>query len=118
MNICGFLALNDAEIAEKVTNLLILVEGFSTYGGLAGCDLEAISRGLRAVLNEDYLHYRISQVAFWVNYYWKMISPSYDRLEATPFISMRASFYRPFRKHNFRLSPLLLHFTVRLEEVS
>ncbi|MCI0514823.1 tryptophanase, partial [candidate division KSB1 bacterium] len=64
VNIGGFLALNDAEIAEKVTNLLILVEGFPTYGGLAGRDLEAIARGLREVLNEDYLHYRISQVAY------------------------------------------------------
>ncbi|MBN1348639.1 tryptophanase [candidate division KSB1 bacterium] len=63
-NIGGFLALNDPQIAEKATNLLIIVEGFPTYGGLAGRDLEAISRGLQEVLNEDYLHYRISQVRY------------------------------------------------------
>lgn len=63
VNIGGFLALNNSEWAERITNLLILVEGFPTYGGLAGRDLEAISRGLREVLNEDYLAFRIGQVA-------------------------------------------------------
>lgn len=64
VNIGGFLALNSAEIAENVTNLLILIEGFPTYGGLAGRDLEAISRGLQEVLNEDYLQFRIGQVRY------------------------------------------------------
>jgi tryptophanase len=64
VNIGGFLALNNAEIAENVTNLLILIEGFPTYGGLAGRDLEAISRGLQEVLNEDYLQFRIGQVRY------------------------------------------------------
>lgn len=63
VNIGGFLALNDAEWAEKITNLLILVEGFPTYGGLAGRDLEAVARGLVEVLSEDYLAFRIGQVA-------------------------------------------------------
>ncbi len=64
VNIGGFLALDNAEWAERITNLLILVEGFPTYGGLAGRDLEAIARGLVEVLNEDYLSYRIGQVAY------------------------------------------------------
>ena len=62
VNIGGFLGINDDELAQKVSNLLILVEGFTTYGGLAGRDLEAISRGLQEVLNEDYLAFRIGQV--------------------------------------------------------
>jgi tyrosine phenol-lyase len=63
VNIGGFLALNNAEWAEGITNLLILVEGFPTYGGLAGRDLEGMARGLKEVLNEDYLAFRIGQVA-------------------------------------------------------
>ncbi|HEY6194822.1 MAG TPA: tryptophanase [Candidatus Eisenbacteria bacterium] len=63
VNIGGFLAMNDADWAQQITNLLILIEGFPTYGGLAGRDLEAMARGLREVLNEDYLAFRIGQVA-------------------------------------------------------
>ncbi|HTM57915.1 MAG TPA: tryptophanase [Candidatus Udaeobacter sp.] len=63
VNIGGFVALNDSEWSERITNLLILVEGFPTYGGLAGRDLEAMAIGLREVLNEDYLAFRIGQVA-------------------------------------------------------
>jgi len=64
VNIGGFLCLDNSELATKVTNLLILVEGFPTYGGLAGRDLEAIARGLKEVLNEDYLKFRISQTKY------------------------------------------------------
>lgn len=62
VNIGGFLAINDDELSEKVTNLLIMIEGFPTYGGLAGRDLEAIARGLEEVLDEQYLRFRINQV--------------------------------------------------------
>jgi tryptophanase len=63
-NIGGFLALNDDALAEKCRNMLILTEGFPTYGGLAGYDLEAIAVGLEEVLHEDYLRYRIRSVAY------------------------------------------------------
>jgi tryptophanase len=63
-NIGGWLALNDDELAEKCRNMLILTEGFVTYGGLAGRDLEAIAQGLREVVEEDYLRYRIRSTAY------------------------------------------------------
>jgi tryptophanase len=63
-NIGGFLALNDDGLARTCKNELILTEGFPTYGGLAGYDLEAIAVGLQEVLDEDYLRYRIRSVAY------------------------------------------------------
>ena len=63
-NIGGFVALNDKELYDRLAELLILVEGFPTYGGLAGRDLEILSVGLQEVLEYDYLDYRISQVAY------------------------------------------------------
>src|SRR5437762_6544627 len=64
VNIGGFLSLNNDQWAQDITNMLILVEGFPTYGGLAGRDLEAMARGLREVLDEDYLSFRVGQVRY------------------------------------------------------
>jgi tryptophanase len=63
-NIGGFLAMNDSEMAKSARNLLILTEGFPTYGGLAGYDMEAIAVGLHEVLDEDYLRYRLRSTAY------------------------------------------------------
>jgi len=59
VNIGGWLAMNNDDWALTCRNLLILTEGFPTYGGLAGRDLDAIATGLEEVVHEDYLHYRI-----------------------------------------------------------
>lgn len=64
VNIGGFLAINDDELAIECRNLLIITEGFFTYGGLAGRDLEAIAQGLEEVLDENYLQYRIGMVEY------------------------------------------------------
>ncbi|MBD3411048.1 MAG: tryptophanase [Ignavibacteriales bacterium] len=64
VNIGGFLALRSEELATRCRNLLIVTEGFPTYGGLAGRDLEAIAQGLEEVLDERYLAYRVRSVEY------------------------------------------------------
>ena len=66
-NIGGFLAMNDPALAQQCRNLLVITEGFPTYGGLAGRDLEAIAIGLAEVLDENYLQYRIRSIEYLTN---------------------------------------------------
>lgn len=66
-NIGGFLAMQDEALALQCRNLLIITEGFPTYGGLAGRDLEAIAIGLQEVLDENYLQYRIKSIEYLTN---------------------------------------------------
>jgi hypothetical protein len=63
-NIGGFLCTNDDHLAQQEKDLLILTEGYPTYGGLAGRDLEAIAVGIQEALEEDYLRYRIASTAY------------------------------------------------------
>lgn len=67
-NIGGFLCTNDDILAQQEKDLLILTEGYPTYGGLAGRDLEAVAVGLQEALHEDYLHYRIASTAYLGNH--------------------------------------------------
>jgi len=64
VNIGGFLATRDADVAREEKDLLILTEGFPTYGGLAGRDLEALAVGMQEAVDEDYLHYRIASTRY------------------------------------------------------
>ncbi len=64
VNIGGVLLMRDDALARRANNLLILTEGFVTYGGVAGRDLEAMAQGFQEVLDEDYLHYRVRSVEY------------------------------------------------------
>jgi len=64
VNMGGFIALKDKALADACGNLLIIKEGFATYGGLSGRDMEAIAIGLREVFDKDYLHYRITSTTY------------------------------------------------------
>lgn len=64
VNMGGLLTMKDDELSRQCTNLLIISEGFATYGGLSGRDMEAIAIGLKEVFDPDYLHYRIRSTAY------------------------------------------------------
>ena len=66
-NIGGFLAMHNEELARECRNLLVITEGFPTYGGLAGRDLKAIAIGLNEVMDENYLQYRIRSIEYLSN---------------------------------------------------
>lgn len=66
-NMGGFLGLNDDDLAQAARNLLVVTEGFPTYGGMAGRDLEAMAIGLREILDQDYMSYRIATIRYLCN---------------------------------------------------
>lgn len=80
VNIGGFLSMNDEQLAMSCRNLLIVTEGFPTYGGLAGRDLEAVAQGLEEVVDEHYLQYRIRSIEYLGE---KMISAGIPIIEPT-----------------------------------
>ncbi len=75
VNMGGFLALKDKQLADECTNLLIITEGFSTYGGLSGRDMEAIAIGLQEVFEPDYLRYRIRSTEYLGEHLYEMGVP-------------------------------------------
>ena len=103
-NIGGFLAMNDSRWADEARNLLILTEGFPTYGGLAGYDLEAIARGLEEVVEEPYLKYRIRSTAYLADKLTGRVCRSSSRPAATPSTSTRARCSRTFLRPSIRAS--------------
>ena len=112
-NIGGFLCTNNDMLAQQEKNLLILTEGYPTYGGLAGRDLEAIAVGLQEAVDEDYLRYRIASTAYLGN-----TSPSRESqlscpLEAMPFTSTPAALSRTFHWISSPARPWPPNFTSR-----
>jgi len=83
VNIGGVLLMRDDRLAERANNLLILTEGFVTYGGLAGRDLEAMAQGFVEVLDEDYLQYRLRSVAYLGSICWGPACRSWSRRGGT-----------------------------------
>jgi tryptophanase len=88
VSIGGFLAVNDDALAQQARNILVVTEGFPTYGGLAGHDLEALAQGLEEVLEEDYLKYRIRSVTYVGEKLNRLGVPIFKPLDAKAFLPL------------------------------
>ena len=100
-NIGGFLCTNDDLLAQQEKDLLILTEGYPTYGGLAGRDLEAIAVGVQEALEEDYLRYRIASTAYLGNHIASQGVPIVQPPADTPSTLTPAPSFRTFPPINF-----------------
>jgi tryptophanase len=97
----GFLALKNKSIADACTNLLIITEGFTTYGGLSGRDMEAIAIGLREVFEDDYLTYRIKSTSFLGNKLHEMGVPLMLPIGGHAVYIDAEKFYHHIPKHEY-----------------
>jgi tryptophanase len=102
-NMGGFIALNDEDLYHRVTELMILIEGFPTYGGLAGRDMEALAVGLEEVLDFEYLDFRSSRWPILGRDWWKSACRLSSQPVATRCSSMPAGCSRTYHLHNFLL---------------
>jgi tryptophanase len=102
VNMGGFLALRDLDLAVQCRTVLIITEGYSTYGGLSGRDMEAIAIGLEEVFDADYLHYRIKSTEYLAEKLHNSASRSCDRRAGTRFTWMLAFSILKFRWINIR----------------
>ena len=101
-NIGGWLALNDDALAQAARSRLILTEGFPTYGGLAGRDLDAIAQGLREIIDENYLRYRLRTCAYIGERLTALGVPIVKPTGATPYSSTRDACFPIFRRCSIR----------------
>jgi tryptophanase len=105
VNIGGVLLLRDDALAQRADALLMLNEGFTTYGGLAGRDLEAMAQGFDEVVHEDYLAYRIRSTAYLARSCWRRDTGSSNRPADTRSTSMRVTAARTYRRGSFPARP-------------
>jgi len=101
VNMGGFLAVNDDELAQNARNILVVTEGFPTYGGLAGHDLQAFALGLDEVLDEDYLKYRIRSIAYLGKHLTKLGVPIFQPTGGHAIYIDAASFLPQIPAHEF-----------------
>ena len=113
VNIGGFFAMNDEELFLQAKNELILREGFPTYGGLAGRDLDAVAVGLKEGLEERYLEYRVGQVAYFGSRLLELGVPIVEPPGGMPSILTPGGCCHIYPKMHFLANPSLWNYTVK-----